>query len=80
MTGKEPEFRAKEAWIIDVPVPITDDNINRAVKVLNTALARLGGVISGQEITAKDVAMISAEWSAIKAETSLNRKLINYPT
>ena len=73
MTGKEPPSKAKDAWIIDVPVTITDENTNRAVKVLNKALAKLGGDVNGQEITTEDVAMISAEWSAIKSETSINR-------
>jgi hypothetical protein len=80
MTGKEPPSKAKDAWIIDVPVPTTDDNANRTVKILNTALAKLGGNINGQEITAEDVAMISAEWSAIKSETSLNRDFTKYQT
>jgi hypothetical protein len=61
---------------VDVAVTKTDENAQRVVEVVNTALAALGGAIAGLEVTEDDVVNLSAEWSAIKSEGSLTRTLL----
>jgi hypothetical protein len=76
MTSKGPPSKVKDSWILDVPVTVSDDNADRVLKVLNTAFAKLGGNFKGKELHVNDVAEISAEWTVIKTETSLERTSI----
>jgi hypothetical protein len=64
----------KDAWLVDLPVTKTSENAKRVVTILNTALANLGDA-TGLTVTEDDVVDISAEWTAIKSETSLKRVL-----
>ena len=54
----------------------TDENVKRVVAMMNTALARLGGDITGLNVTEDDVANLTAEWTAIKSESSLKVHII----
>jgi hypothetical protein len=59
-----------------VSVPKSNDNAKRVVKLLNSALAKLGGDIGGLNVTEDDIASITAEWTTIKSDNSLKRKIL----
>jgi hypothetical protein len=79
LTSKEPPSKVKDSWILDVPVALSIDNTSRVLKVLNTAFAKLGGNFKPQDLEGNDIAEISAEWTAIKSETSLEGASIYIP-
>lgn len=70
---EQPSKLTKRAWLVDVPVTRTVDNAKRVVQILNTALANLAPEIGGLNITEEDVVSVTAEWTAIKSEASLQR-------
>jgi hypothetical protein len=66
----------KNAWIVDVAISKSAENIKRVVTLVNTAFANLGGDIGEFSITEEDVASLSAEWTAIKSDANMNRSLV----
>jgi hypothetical protein len=54
----------------------SNENAKRVAKLLNSALAKLGGDLGGLNVTEDDVASITAEWTAIKSDNSLKRMIL----
>lgn len=76
---ERPSRWTDSAWLVDVPVTKTDDNGKRVVQILNTALANLGADIDGLNVTEEDVVSLTAEWTAIKTEETLERGILGDP-
>jgi hypothetical protein len=71
MTGKEnPGFKGENVWILDVPIPKSEKSVNWIIETINTALKRLGKDIDDVLLKPEDIVDLSAEWTAIKSETS----------
>ena len=68
--SSRPAAKFKDAWLLDVPVTRTAENAERVIRIVNAALAALGGDTTGLTISENDVVDISAEWTAIKSESS----------
>ena len=79
MMVERPSKWTKSAWLVDVPITRTDDNAKRVVQILNTALANLGADISGLNVTEEGVVSLTAEWTAIKSEATLERGIHGDP-
>ena len=77
MEAERPSKLTKSAWLVDVPVTKTDDNAKRVVQILNMALANLGADISRLNVTDEDVVSLTAEWTAIKSEATLERGILS---
>ena len=76
MTKERPSKLTPRAWLVDSQVKRTDDNVQRVVHILNTALATLGADIGGLNVTEDDVVSLTAEWTAIKSEATLERGIL----
>src|SRR5271156_1137399 len=77
MTGKDNNPAAtKDAWLVEVPIPKSEENVKYVMAVLNTAFATLGPDVEGLEVNADDVSNdLTAEWTAVKSDASLKGSL-----
>ena len=68
----------KGAWIVEVAISKSTENIKRVVTLFNTAFANFGGNVGEFNVTEDDVASLSAEWTAIKSDANMNRILVQH--
>ena len=70
----QPSKTLEDAWIVEVPIAKSNEHAKRVVKLVNIALAKLDGDTRGLIVTEDDIASITAEWTAIKSDTSSKRQ------